>query len=96
MEGNPPAGVLAAVCWIFKHGKRDDLLPFATPMLRWAQECTKKDQIFCLTHKFAMKLIQRIGETFSFKFIELQIIILIFRTDIFEAETCSLALSAWK
>ncbi|XP_065333931.1 tubulin-specific chaperone D [Cloeon dipterum] len=64
LEGNPPAGVMAAVCWIFKHGKRDDLLPFATPMLRWAQKCTKGDQMFSLTHKFAMKLIQRIGLTY--------------------------------
>jgi hypothetical protein len=54
-------GVLAAVCWTFKHGKREDLLPYAPEMLRWAQACTQKEEIFSLTHKFAMKLVQRIG-----------------------------------
>ncbi|KAI8125318.1 Tubulin-specific chaperone D [Lucilia cuprina] len=54
-------GQLAAVAAILKHGKRDDLLPYADKLLQWIVSCQYKDGSDFLKYKCYIKIIQRIG-----------------------------------
>ncbi|CAH2071317.1 unnamed protein product, partial [Iphiclides podalirius] len=57
-------GVLAAVAAVLKHGKRDDLLPFAPKLLQWVTEQNYKLHKAMLVRKYGVKIVQRIGLTF--------------------------------
>ncbi|EDW75811.1 uncharacterized protein Dwil_GK15140 [Drosophila willistoni] len=54
-------GQLAAVAAILKHGKREDLLPYADKLLQWIGSCNYKDGNDFLKYKNYVKIIQRIG-----------------------------------
>lgn len=57
-------GTLLAVAAILKHGKREDLLPYATKILKWIQEQHFKDSTDFLKNKYNIKIIQRLGLIF--------------------------------
>ncbi|KAL0832793.1 hypothetical protein ABMA28_000957 [Loxostege sticticalis] len=57
-------GVLAAVAAVLKHGKRDDLLPFASKLLEWVTNQNYKQHKAMLVRKYGVKIVQRIGLTF--------------------------------
>ncbi|XP_045513668.1 tubulin-specific chaperone D [Pieris brassicae] len=57
-------GVLAAVAAVLKHGKRDDLLPFASKLLEWVAKQNYKNHKAMLVRKYGVKIVQRIGLTF--------------------------------
>lgn len=57
-------GVLAAVAAVLKHGKRDDLLPFAPKLLEWVTTQNYKQHSAMLVRKYGVKMVQRIGLTF--------------------------------
>lgn len=67
-------GVLAAVAAVLKHGKRDDLLPFASKLLEWVTNQNYKQHKAMLVRKYGVKIVQRIGSflillfTFDFFF----------------------------
>lgn len=54
-------GQLAAVAAILKHGKREDLLPFAQRLQTWILGCNYKDGSDFLKYKYYIKIVQRIG-----------------------------------
>ncbi|KAH8289902.1 hypothetical protein KR018_000977 [Drosophila ironensis] len=54
-------GQLAAVAAILKHGKREDLLPYADKLLYWITSCQYKEDSDFLKYKNYVKIIQRIG-----------------------------------
>ncbi|KAI9585972.1 tubulin-specific chaperone D [Glossina fuscipes] len=54
-------GQLQAVAAILKHGKREDLLPYADKLLQWIINCQYKDGSDFLKYKSYMKIVQRIG-----------------------------------
>lgn len=54
-------GVLAAVAAVLKHGKRDDLLPFAPKLLEWVTNQNYKQHKAMLVRKYGVKIVQRIG-----------------------------------
>ncbi|XP_061386956.1 tubulin-specific chaperone D [Musca vetustissima] len=54
-------GQLAAIAAILKHGKREDLLPYADKLLQWIISCQYKDGSDFLKYKSYIKIIQRIG-----------------------------------
>lgn len=54
-------GQLAAIAAILKHGKRDDLLPYADKLLQWIIGCQYKDSSDFLKYKSYIKIVQRIG-----------------------------------
>lgn len=54
-------GVLAAVAAVLKHGKRDDLLPYAPKLLQWVTEQNYKLHKAMLVRKYGVKIVQRIG-----------------------------------
>ncbi|EDV57417.1 tubulin-specific chaperone D [Drosophila erecta] len=54
-------GQLAAVAAILKHGKREDLLPYADKLLQWITSCQYKDDNDFLKYKNYVKIVQRIG-----------------------------------
>ncbi|XP_072939375.1 tubulin-specific chaperone D [Epargyreus clarus] len=57
-------GVLAAVAAVLKHGKRDDLLPFAPKLLDWVTKQNYQQHKAMLVRKYGVKIVQRIGLTF--------------------------------
>lgn len=57
-------GVLAAVAAVLKHGKRDDLLPYAPKLLEWVTNQNYKHHNAMLVRKYGVKIVQRIGLTF--------------------------------
>ncbi|XP_053604149.1 tubulin-specific chaperone D isoform X2 [Plodia interpunctella] len=57
-------GVLAAVAAVLKHGKRDDLLPYAPKLLEWVTKQNYKSHKAMLVRKYGVKIVQRIGLTF--------------------------------
>ncbi|XP_013190254.2 tubulin-specific chaperone D [Amyelois transitella] len=57
-------GVLAAVAAVLKHGKRDDLLPYAPKLLDWVTKQNYKQHKAMLVRKYGVKIVQRIGLTF--------------------------------
>ncbi|EDW63994.1 tubulin-specific chaperone D [Drosophila virilis] len=54
-------GQLAAVAAILKHGKREDLLPYADKLLQWIVGCQYKDVNDFLKYKYYVKIVQRLG-----------------------------------
>ncbi|XP_017047479.2 tubulin-specific chaperone D [Drosophila ficusphila] len=58
---NVKFGQLAAVAAILKHGKREDLLPYADKLLQWITSCQYKDGNDFLKYKNYVKIVQRIG-----------------------------------
>lgn len=56
-------GVLAAVAAVLKHGKRDDLLPYATKLLEWVTAQNYKNHKAMLVRKYGVKIVQRIGKS---------------------------------
>lgn len=57
-------GTLACIAAILKHGKRDDLLPYARTLLEWIINAEFKNNSGANIQKFVYKIIQRIGMTF--------------------------------
>ena len=57
-------GGLMAVASIYKHGKRDDLVPFAEDLLTYVQSRMFKGNANVLLRKWSLKVIQRLGLTF--------------------------------
>ncbi|XP_058140952.1 tubulin-specific chaperone D isoform X2 [Dasypus novemcinctus] len=57
-------GVLQALAQIFKHGKREDCLPFAASVLECLDKCRLSESNQTLLRKLGVKLIQRLGLTF--------------------------------
>lgn len=54
-------GQLAAIAAILKHGKREDLLPYADKLLQWIVACQYKDGNDFLKYKYYVKIVQRLG-----------------------------------
>lgn len=65
-------GVLAAVAAVLKHGKRDDLLPYAAKLLEWVTAQNYKNHKAMLVRKYGVKIVQRIGKC-CFYYINLNI-----------------------
>lgn len=63
-ETNIRYGALMAIASILKHGKREDLLPYAPKVLKWILEQDFKDSTDFLKNKFYIKIIQRLGLVF--------------------------------
>ncbi|XP_048478977.1 tubulin-specific chaperone D [Plutella xylostella] len=57
-------GVLAAVAAVLKHGKRDDLLPYAPKLLEWVAKLNFRQSNAMLVRKYGVKIVQRIGLTY--------------------------------
>lgn len=57
-------GQLAAITSILKHGKREDLLPYAEMLLTWTLGSNYKTMGDFLRHKYFVKIIQRLGLVF--------------------------------
>ncbi|KAM5272695.1 tubulin-specific chaperone D [Ctenodactylus gundi] len=57
-------GVLQALAQVFKHGKREDCLPYAPIVLRCLDGCRLPDSSQTLLRKLGVKLGQRLGLTF--------------------------------
>lgn len=55
-------GCLACVARILKHGKREDLLPYATYLLEWIVNADFKMCAGSNIQKLVYKIIQRIGK----------------------------------
>lgn len=66
-ESNIHFGVLAAVAAVLKHGKRDDLLPYAPKLLEWVTKLNYKQHKFISIRKIGVKIVQRIGK-FTFRY----------------------------
>lgn len=59
-------GSLACVATILKHGKRDDLLPYAPSLLEWIVNAEFKNNSGANIQKLVYKIIQRIGLLFFY------------------------------
>ncbi|XP_054268345.1 tubulin-specific chaperone D-like [Macrosteles quadrilineatus] len=57
-------GPLACLASILKHGKREDLLPYAPQLLHCVMDAKCLDDYYPLSSKFSMKIVARIGLTF--------------------------------
>lgn len=57
-------GILSSISMLLKHGKRDDLLPYAPMLLRWIINAEFKNDSGTNIQKFVYKIIQRIGNSF--------------------------------
>lgn len=57
-------GTLLAIAAILKHGKREDLLPYAPKVLNWILGQDFKNSTDFLKNKFYIKIIQRLGLIF--------------------------------
>uniref|UniRef100_A0A8C3W5F8 Tubulin-specific chaperone D n=1 Tax=Catagonus wagneri TaxID=51154 RepID=A0A8C3W5F8_9CETA len=57
-------GTLQALAQIFKHGKREDCLPYAATVLQRLDGCRLPDSSQTLLRKLGVKLVQRLGLTF--------------------------------
>ncbi|XP_022379305.1 tubulin-specific chaperone D isoform X2 [Enhydra lutris kenyoni] len=57
-------GTLQALAQIFKHGKREDCLPYAATVLKCLEGCRLPDSNQTLLRKLGVKLVQRLGLTF--------------------------------
>ena len=57
-------GALKAVCAIYKHGKREDLLKHAPTVLKIVQDSKLNEDTNVVIQKLAVKLMQRLGLTF--------------------------------
>ncbi|XP_032285686.1 tubulin-specific chaperone D isoform X3 [Phoca vitulina] len=57
-------GMLQSLAQIFKHGKREDCLPYASTVLECLEGCRLPDSNQTLLRKLGVKLVQRLGLTF--------------------------------
>ncbi|XP_067044336.1 tubulin-specific chaperone D-like [Acropora muricata] len=57
-------GILTTLALLFKHGKREDLIPFASTVLKQIGACQINSTKNTLLRKLTIKLIQRLGLTF--------------------------------
>ncbi|XP_041434665.1 tubulin-specific chaperone D-like isoform X2 [Xenopus laevis] len=57
-------GMLQALAHLFKHGKREDCLPYASVVLTSLNSCNLSDSNQTVLRKLAIKLVQRLGLTF--------------------------------
>ncbi|XP_012511897.1 PREDICTED: tubulin-specific chaperone D [Propithecus coquereli] len=57
-------GTLQALAQIFKHGKREDCLPYAATVLQCLDGCRLPESNQTLLRKLGVKLVQRLGLTF--------------------------------
>ncbi|XP_019357997.1 PREDICTED: tubulin-specific chaperone D [Gavialis gangeticus] len=57
-------GMLQALAQLFKHGKREDCLPYASTVLECLDNCKLSESNQTLLRKLGVKLVQRIGLTF--------------------------------
>uniref|UniRef100_A0A8D2D2J7 Tubulin-specific chaperone D n=1 Tax=Sciurus vulgaris TaxID=55149 RepID=A0A8D2D2J7_SCIVU len=57
-------GTLQALAQIFKHGKREDCLPYASTVLQSLDSCRLPESSQTLLRKLGVKLVQRLGLTF--------------------------------
>ncbi|KAL1779263.1 tubulin-specific chaperone D [Sigmodon hispidus] len=57
-------GMLQALAQIFKHGKREDCLPYANTVLQCLDGCRLPESNQTLLRKLGVKLVQRLGLTF--------------------------------
>ncbi|XP_048222175.1 tubulin-specific chaperone D [Perognathus longimembris pacificus] len=57
-------GILQALAQIFKHGKREDCLPYANTVLQCLDRCRLPECNQTLLRKLGVKLVQRLGLTF--------------------------------
>ena len=57
-------GAMKAVCAIYKHGKREDLLKHASTVLKIVQDSKLNEDTNIVIQKLAVKLMQRLGLTF--------------------------------
>ncbi|NXS59961.1 TBCD protein, partial [Brachypteracias leptosomus] len=57
-------GMLQALAQLFKHGKREDCLPYAATVLECLDTCKLSESNDALLRKLGMKLVQRLGLTF--------------------------------
>ncbi|XP_064378527.1 tubulin-specific chaperone D [Dromaius novaehollandiae] len=65
MEGTVVVnGMLQALAQLFKHGKREDCLPYAATVLECLDNCKLSGSNQMVLRKLGMKLVQRLGLTF--------------------------------
>uniref|UniRef100_A0A670KCI6 Tubulin-specific chaperone D n=1 Tax=Podarcis muralis TaxID=64176 RepID=A0A670KCI6_PODMU len=57
-------GMLQALAQLFKHGKREDCLPYASTVLDCLDNCKLSESNQTLLRKLGVKLVQRLGLTF--------------------------------
>ncbi|XP_069728409.1 tubulin-specific chaperone D [Phaenicophaeus curvirostris] len=57
-------GMLQALAQLFKHGKREDCLPYAAVVLECLDNCRLSESNDTVLRKLGMKLVQRLGLTF--------------------------------
>ncbi|NXU08025.1 TBCD protein, partial [Pardalotus punctatus] len=57
-------GMLQALAQLFKHGKREDCLPYAATVLECLDNCKLSESNQMVLRKLGMKLVQRLGLTF--------------------------------
>ncbi|XP_063817074.1 tubulin-specific chaperone D [Pseudophryne corroboree] len=57
-------GILQALAQLFKHGKREDCLPYAATVLDTLDNCKLRDSNHTVLRKLGVKLVQRLGLTF--------------------------------
>ncbi|XP_062976473.1 tubulin-specific chaperone D [Elgaria multicarinata webbii] len=57
-------GMLQALAQLFKHGKREDCLPYASTVLECLDNCKLSESNNTLLRKLGVKLVQRLGLTF--------------------------------
>ncbi|XP_064531752.1 tubulin-specific chaperone D [Pseudopipra pipra] len=57
-------GMLQALAQLFKHGKREDCLPYAVTVLECLDKCKLSESNQMVLRKLGMKLVQRLGLTF--------------------------------
>ncbi|NWV20149.1 TBCD protein, partial [Origma solitaria] len=57
-------GMLQALAQLFKHGKREDCLPYAATVLECLDNCRLSESNQMVLRKLGMKLVQRLGLTF--------------------------------
>ncbi|KAM3921962.1 tubulin-specific chaperone D [Leptodactylus fuscus] len=57
-------GILQALAQLFKHGKREDCLPYAATVLSALDNCKLCDSNQTVLRKLGVKLVQRLGLTF--------------------------------
>uniref|UniRef100_U3ITR5 Tubulin-specific chaperone D n=1 Tax=Anas platyrhynchos platyrhynchos TaxID=8840 RepID=U3ITR5_ANAPP len=57
-------GMLQALAQLFKHGKREDCLPYAGTVLECLDNCKLSESNQMVLRKLGMKLVQRLGLTF--------------------------------
>ncbi|NXF24598.1 TBCD protein, partial [Rhodinocichla rosea] len=76
-------GMLQALAQLFKHGKREDCLPYAATVLECLDSCKLSESNQMVLRKLGMKLVQRLGLTFVKPKVAKWRIICFFKTKLF-------------